>query len=409
MVHPRRHLAVLSLTLAAACGGGDGGGNPQPTPTVSALFRVHVPDNTPAADHVYIAADFNGWNPASPEHRLTEVSPYLHELTLSFPVGTHVEFKLTRGSWVTVEKNSNGQEIPNRAFDLFEDGVLDLTVQLWADQSPSTRTGDVTTTSVPGFLQGRVVWVYLPPGYAASTARYPVLYMLDGQNVFDRLTSFAGEWKVDETLEQLIPAGDIPPILVVGIDNGGASRTSEYTPWVDPSRGGGGGDAYLQAIRDVLKPEIDRRYRTLTGPRTTWMAGSSLGGLISAYAGETYADTWGRVAAVSPSYWWAGSQMIAFTAGRPRPERLERFYQDMGSLERGTITDSDGDGIDDYIESLREMRGALFGQGFQLEVDLRHVEAMGHVHNEGYWALRFPDMIRFLAGAPATLGVPGPR
>jgi predicted alpha/beta superfamily hydrolase len=214
---------------------------------------------------------------------------------------------------------------------------------------------------------------------------------------------------VDETLEQLIPAGEIPAIIVVGIDNGGASRTSEYTPWVDPSRGGGGGDAYLQALRDVLKPEIDRRYRTLTGPRYTWMAGSSLGGLISAYAGETYADTWGRIGAVSPSYWWAGSQMIAFTAARPRPERLERFYQDMGSLEAGHLTDADGDGIDDYIESLREMRTALFAQGFLLELDLKHVEAMGHVHNETYWAMRLPDMLRFLAGTPQTLGVPGPR
>jgi pullulanase len=381
------------------------------TAAVSVTFRVTVPAETPPDDFVHIAGNFQGWDPGSAAHRLALGGDGKWSITLAFEPGQNLEFKFTRGTWAKVEKGPNGEEIANRLLTVpAGGGTFDYTVARWADISgPPTIVGDVTTWTYAPFLNGRRIWVYRPPGYATSSDRYPVLYMHDGQNLFDRNTSFAGEWKVDETLEQLIPAGEIPAIIVVGIDNGGASRTTEYTPWVDPSRGGGGGDAYLQALRDVLKPEIDRRYRTLTGPRHTWMAGSSLGGLISAYAGQFYADTWGRIGAVSPSYWWAGSQMISFTAIRPRPERLERFYQDMGSLERGTLTDTDGDGIDDYIELLRDMRSALFGQGFLLELDLKHVEAMGHVHNETYWAMRLPDMLRFLAGTPQTLGVPGSR
>src|SRR5262249_10569905 len=154
------------------------------------------------------------------------------------------------------------------------------------------------------FLGGRRFWVYLPPGYHDSSARYPVLYMLDGQNVFDRLTSFVGEWKVDETLERMIPAGEVAPIIVVAIDNGGTARIGEYTPWSDPGDGGGAGAAHLTAIADVLVPHIDATYRTQTGPTHTGIAGSSLGGLMALYATYARPDRFGRNAALSPSIWW---------------------------------------------------------------------------------------------------------
>jgi predicted alpha/beta superfamily hydrolase len=242
--------------------------------------------------------------------------------------------------------------------------------------------------------------VYLPPGYAASTARYPVLYMHDGQNLFDTFTSYAGEWRVDETCELLIPAGEIEPVIVVGIENGPA-RITEYTPWPSAPYGGGGGDAYLTAIRDVLIPEVDRRYRTRAGRASRYLCGSSLGGLISAYAGYAYDDVFDRVAAVSPSYWWDDQHLVSFAQQQGRPTLL-RFYQDMGTIENGSTSDSNGNGIDDYIESLRAMRDVALAQGFQSGVDFLSVEAPGHRHNEYYWSLRLPDLLRFLLGPPFT-------
>src|SRR5262249_49438001 len=160
----------------------------------------------------------------------------------------------------------------------------------------------------------------------------------------------AGEWHVDESLERMIPAGEVEPVIVVGIENGRGARTQEYTPWPDASRDnrGGGADAFLAAIRDTLKPEIDRRYRTLADADHTWMAGSSLGGLLSAYAAYHYAETFGRVACVSPSLWWNDHQLLreARKLGRPR---VTRWYQDMGTIEEGATYDQDRDGVDDHI------------------------------------------------------------
>ena len=265
----------------------------------------------------------------------------------------------------------------------------------WADLG--TITGHVETFQYAPFLSGRKIWVYLPPGYSATTRRYSVLYMHDGQNLFDASTSFAGvEWQVDEACESLITSGEIEPIIVVGIENGGGSRINEYTPWPDPSYGGGGGNAYLTAIRDVLKPEIDRRYRTMVGESHTFMAGSSLGGLISAYAGYHYAGTFKRVACVSPSYCWDSRHMISDAQANGRPA-VVRWYQDIGTAEGASA-----------VQDTRDMRDVLIGQGFQLGVDLSSVEASGHAHNETSWAQRTPGMLRFLIGHPATTGVDGP-
>jgi predicted alpha/beta superfamily hydrolase len=266
-----------------------------------------------------------------------------------------------------------------------------------AGRAAGIAAGTVDTFTVAPFLSGRRCWVYLPPGYATSHDRYPVLYMHDGQNLFDARASFAGEWQVDETCDRLILAGEIPPLLVIGIDNAGAGRIREYTPWPDAARGdGGGADTYLTAIRDVLIPEVNRRFRTRTGPSNTWTAGSSLGGLVSAYAGFAYDSTFGRVAALSPSYWWGGQSLTRWAARRPRPA-LERFYQDMGAMERGQLVDDNANGVNDEIEYLRAMADVLRAHGFRDGASLKSYEAPGHRHHEAFWAQRLPGVLRFLA------------
>ncbi|GMV24501.1 MAG: hypothetical protein AMXMBFR58_05320 [Phycisphaerae bacterium] len=366
-------------------------------------FRVAVPSNTPAGDTVYIAGNFQGWNPGSAAHALTKMPDGRHEITLDFTDGVQIQFKFTRGTWAKVEKGPGGEEIPNRTHTTSGTQTLNLTVANWADLPPSTITGHVESFQHAPFLSGRRCWVYLPPGYGQSTARYPVLYMHDGQNLFDQFTSFAGEWKVDEACETLIPAGEIEPIIVVGIENAGAGRCNEYTPWAKSGGPctGGGADAYLAAIRDVLVPYVDQRYRTRTGPANTFMCGSSLGGLVSAYAGFAYGNTFGRVAAVSPSYWFREPEMLNLVLQTGRPDGLAMFYQDMGTREAGGMTDSNGNGIDDYIEDLRAMRAAVLSQGFIENLDFKSDEAANHTHSETYWALRLPDLLRFLIDPPA--------
>ena len=160
------------------------------------------------------------------------------------------------------------------------------------------------------------IWLYLPPDYATSTKRYPVIYMQDGQNLFDNKTSFSGEWEVDETLNKLHSEGDYGAI-VVGIDNGGNKRLDEYSPWKNSSYGGGEGDAYIDFIVQSLKPYIDTNYRTLSAPEYTCIFGSSLGALIATYAAIKYPGIFGKAGAFSPAYWFNISNFVSYIQENP--------------------------------------------------------------------------------------------
>lgn len=404
-------LALAATSTGAGCGDNSGlrpvppdARFEEPAPpdasastSASVTFLVTVPADTPAESKIHIAGDFQGWDPGSAAHELTRQDDGRFAITLELDIGTSIAFKFTRGSWDYVEKGPNGEEIDNRTLPIEESGTQELTVARWADGSPppTTITGDVSTITVPGFLGGRRVWVYLPPDYDTATeARYPVLYMFDGQNVFDTATSFAGEWQVDETLEAGIAAGDVRPIIVVAVDNS-AQRLAEYTPWADDQYGGGQADAHLQAFTDVLVPYIDQAYRTIADPGSRAIAGSSLGGLMSLYTAYEHGDVFGLSAALSPSLWWDDQQMRmhAQVAGKPGA----RIYMDMGTLEEDSIVDEDPqNGIDDNIDYLRAMRDVMTTQGFVLDTDLKVVEADGHRHRESYWAMRFPAVLAFL-------------
>jgi pullulanase len=224
----------------------------------------------------------------------------------------------------------------------------------------STITGNVTLAAPSQFLNGRRVWVYLPPGYEEdSKTRYPVLYMLDGQNVFDRATSFAGEWEVDEACERLISSAEMRPILVVAVANGEAARVHEYTPWPDPALpdgASGGGPAHLGELIGELIPWVNARFRTLTGPANTGLAGSSLGGLMEVYAGYEHPETFGRIAAVSPVIRWREHELLRFVRSRAKPRSL--LYMDMGALEGGATLQRKG-AAPPAIAYLRALRDVL--------------------------------------------------
>ena len=240
----------------------------------------------------------------------------------------------------------------------------------------------------------RDVLVWLPPGYEGSTNdRYPVLYMHDGQNLFEPDTAFLkGEyWRVGETASALIEHGRITPLIVVGIYNTGEARVDEYTPTDDVKLGGGQADDYGRMLIEELKPLVDRTYRTRTDRESTGIAGSSLGGLVSLHLAFNHPAVFGRVAALSPSVWW-GRKAILKTIREARSKPKSRLWVDMGTGEGRR-------GLDDA----RLLKAALVGLGFADGVDLHYAEYEGATHTEHAWSERVGPMLEFLFPASAPL------
>lgn len=282
-----------------------------------------------------------------------------------------------------------------------------MTQSLWQPYPPDPAAPGHTVSGTvfvqhdvysPQLGNRRSVWLYLPRDYATSGRRYPVIYMHDGQNLFDEATSFAGEWQVDETLERL--ASDGPSAIVVGVANGGATRMNEYNPFYHRRFGPGAGDLYLAFLSQTVKPAIDREWRTLPDPAHTFIAGSSMGGLISLYAILRYPHVFGGAGVFSPSlqldddiFHLAG----AFATG------WGRIYLDMGSAESENTIDAHWL-VRRWVAwrmlfAARRMRWTLQQRGYRLGDNLHYVEGRGDMHNEDAWARRLPGALRFLLGA----------
>lgn len=297
-----------------------------------------LPDYTPPEDVLFIAGDFQGWNPGDPEFALVKNAEDKWSITLdSVAAGTLIQFKFTRGDWGKVEKGELGEEIPNREFTFGNGETVSIVIYNWADAGSSGNSTAADNVEVmdeefymPQLDRYRRIWVYLPPDYEDTDDHYPVIYMHDGQNLFDTYTSYAGEWEVDETLNNLFDQGYFVPI-VVGIDNGGTERINEYTPWPNTNYGGGQGALYMEFIVETLKPHIDENYRTLPGRESTALWGSSLGGLISYYGVIKHQDVFSKGGIYSPSYWFSDS-VWTFTSNMGIQEEL-KLYQMTGGLE----------------------------------------------------------------------------
>jgi predicted alpha/beta superfamily hydrolase len=242
----------------------------------------------------------------------------------------------------------------------------------------------------PALENERDIYVYLPPSYAPTARRYPVIYMHDGQNLFDRGASFAGEWEADEAMEALSEDG-IEAILV-GVANVGDARIREYQPFAHPYFGAGRGDAYLRFILETVKPIIDADFRTLTDRAHTGMIGSSLGGLITLYAFFRYSTHIGFIGALSPSLWIARTSLRSFIESAPAPPG--RIYLDIGTAEYSL--DSQRRWRYDALNDYRGMRDLLIEKGYGLNKSLMYVEDEGGMHNEADWARRLPNALRFL-------------
>src|SRR5580704_13944132 len=207
--------------------------------------------------------------------------------------------------------------------------------------------------------------VYLPPMYEAEPdRRYPVLYLQDGQNLFDPDTSFipGNYWRVGETADELIVSGAIEPLIIVGIYNTGEHRIDEYTPVEDKRLGGGQADAYGQMLVEELKPFVDRTYHTLPGVESCAMGGSSLGGLVTLYLGLRYTWIFSKLAVMSPSVWWRNRAILKTVAQIKRKPEL-RIWLDIGTKESQRA-----------LPDAHELELALVKKGWVRGQDLSYLE-----------------------------------
>jgi len=235
----------------------------------------------------------------------------------------------------------------------------------------------------------RDIVVYVPPGYDSGAAPCPVLYLQDGQNLFDPHTAFGGQdWHADVTADDLILRGAIEPLIVVGIYNTGVRRVSEYTPTKDPRRRKGGkGDRYAKMMAQELKPFIDREYRTRRSAAHNGVGGSSLGALVSLETGLLYPRVFGRLAILSPSVWWDNRSILEMVRAYKFESRA-RIWLDSGTDE--------GDAPHQSLADLKLLRDALKEKGWREGVDLHCREVPGAGHHERAWGARFGDVLQYL-------------
>jgi predicted alpha/beta superfamily hydrolase len=398
-----RHTFWKALCLWLVVGWGVSGSAGAQTPFTSdarITFEVTAPPETPEDSELWLTGNHDAlgqWNVQG--LKLTRTSERRYTTSLMLPAGTMLEFKVTRGSWETVEKGPKGEELPNRTLRVI--GVraqhVPVKVSRWADGGGGTPQKGVTGTvrylrnvKSRHLPRQRDIIVWLPPGYEDSPKRrYPVLYMHDGQNLMDPGTSFSGEWQVDETAQRLVQEGKVEPLIIVGVYNT-EERFSEYTQVLDPvyaEHGGGKADDYGRFLVEELKPLIDKTFRTRKGAQDTGLAGSSLGGLVTMHLGLKYPGTFRRLGVISPSVFWGNKDIVARVKALPKKLPL-RIWVDIGTEEwRGS---------QETVEDARLLRDALVAEGWRLDKDLRYVEVPGAVHTESAWAERFGDTLQYL-------------
>ena len=276
-----------------------------------------------------------------------------------------------------------------------EEGVEPRDGPVWRDYPSERDAGEHTVVGTVRVMDGvpspelgnkRDVYVYLPPSYAAEPERrYPVVYMHDGQNLFDQATSFGDEWEVDTTMEAA--SADGLEAIVVGIANTDA-RLHEYSPFREEKHDAGGrGDAYLEFVVRTLKPRIDADFRTLPERGSTGIAGSSMGGLISMYGFFRHPETFGFAGVMSPAFWFGNREIYGYVEAAPFVPG--RIYLDVGTQEGK-----------EELADVRRMSTLLQEKGYRRGESLMTFVEMGAGHNERAWARRLRRELHFLLGVP---------
>lgn len=352
------------------------------------IFKLNSFPAKDSADKIYLVGSFNNWMPNDSRYAFQNVKGK-KQLELSLPKGNY-EYKFTRGSWDKGETTNKGEQVENRKLNLTSDTAIDVVIRGWNDQfnAPTTQMRKHTASSnvkiidtafyIPQLNRYRRIWIYLPPDYNQNRKRYPVLYMHDGQNLFDEATSYSGEWGVDEYLDAQFKSSK-QSAIVVGVDNGLNFRMSEYNLWEFQNFGKGEGDQYVDFLVKTLKPFIDKNYRTLKGKANTFVAGSSMGGLISLIAVAKYPNVFGGAGIFSPAFWTAAG--IDEYLRKYGPAMNSRLYFYAGGQE--------GEHMIPDMKKVEQIMAKVSKSIIKESLD------MNAAHNEAAWRKMFPEFFEW--------------
>lgn len=347
-------------------------------------FRITV-DQIPAGDRVYLVGNdpaLGSWNPAAVALEQQPDGTWVR--TVPLRKGKRVDFKVTRGSWSTEALDEQKRIQPNRTLRVGDVDEVPIKVTAWRDQvTPASAVvgelkfhPDIGGPGVPS----RMVTVWLPPGYHEDPAcRYPVLYMHDGQNCFDPArASFGMEWRMDEEATRLIGEGKIEPVIIAAIDCNGAKRFEEYSDSPE-------GRAYRDYVIHVVKPLVDRAYRTRPEREHTAVMGSSMGGCVSFLLAWEHPEVFSRAGCLSPAFFKPDFARVRAYRGERKPIRL---YLDNGEV-----------GLEKKLQKgIDQMLALLPQKGFQAGRDYQWFLDPGAEHNENAWAARVWRPLEFMFG-----------
>lgn len=339
---------------------------------------------TPINDDVYASGSFNSWQPKDPIYKFTKLTHNTYKLNVSIPLGGY-QFKLTRGTWDSGECSLDGSFMANRNLAILSDKLtIKLTVSNWDDfKGKHTATGNTNILDrsypYPQFGNTKRIWIYLPSDYYTSIKKYPVIYMHDAQNLFDDAYSFAGEWQIDEAMENFFQQRK-ETAIIVGIETT-VNRMDELTPYANPTYGGGKADLYVDFLVNNLKPYIDNHFRTKSDRFSTGIIGSSLGGLFSFYAALKNQEVFGKVGIFSPSFWF-NSRIYDFAVNTPLRYGDIKLYFFCGAKESQSM-----------VPDMQNMINKLIDKGY---TNIKTSIAPDGAHNEFYWRREFPASYEWL-------------
>lgn len=388
-------------------------------------FIIVVNDAPGVASSEYpiiLASNHNGWNPADQKMKLTRRSDGKWQIDLPKPtLDSRMAFKFARGSWERVEVSADFKDIDNRQLPLVdaaalkpgEKPIIELSVPAWRDQRPwetvqfgvnpyrkiTVAAGTIRRleTTGGGAVTARDVLVWLPPGYddPANAARtYPVLYLHDGQNVFEKLPGVPGEWRADETAAELIEQGRIEPLIIVAIPHAGAARASEYLPVAAVDGVTPRADAYADFVVNEVMPRVARTLRTRTGPENTAIGGASFGAVVSLHTALRHPGVFGKLLLESMPV-LARDRLVLRHFQAPGPAFPPRIVIGMGGREAGPDADARINAA--YADSASDLRALCIARGVSEDNVLLVVDPAA-VHNEDAWAKRLPGALQFLFG-----------
>lgn len=387
-------------------------------------FMVVVTDKARIANTsspIFMPNSHNGWNPSDPKVQLTAQSDMRWRLVFEKPtLDSRIAFKFARGSWDNVESTADFKDVDNRMLPMVdisnlkpgEKPVIELEIVAWKDQAPGGAAASAdnryrTITVGAGRLErlevvggggpgltglSRDALVWLPPGYDApenKSRTYPVLYMADGQNLFQKHAGVPAEWSVDETAGRLIGENRIEPVIIVGIPHGGAKRSQEYLPIAVLDGVTPGAEGYIKFLTGEVMPRVERAFRVKTGPENTAIGGSSLGAVIAMEAATQRPEVFGKVLLESMPL--ANQFKPVFARFAQQKTWPTRVYFGMGGKE----IPADAAASSQWSAGAQAFKELAAGKGLT-DANFKFVLEPDAVHNEEAWAKRFGAAMEFL-------------